>query len=387
MVIIGSLDVGGAEMDIVRNFPPLADKDEFDVTLVLYTHKGTLYPQLKNTAIKVLSQVSTLSPGASLFTKIREHFCRFRFVRTAIANERPDIVHPFLPGAYFYTCLAHLLARGKRRFVLSRLSLNFYKTKRPLLAWVEQHICHRIGPHHFVGNARAVLEDLKTEGVPPHNMTLIYNGIETTEWTVSRPLSFYTKATIFEITALGNLHPHKGYQDLIKALSMLQKVQLPKPWHVNIAGRDVDGMKRILQKDIETYGLENHVSLLGHVADRKKLLQKTHLFVHPAHTEGLPNAIIEAMSASLPVVATDVGGVSELIDGAHGLLVPSHLPAALAQALECLLRAPQRMHTLGQAGKVRADGQFNVQRSIEDYIKLYQSVMQTPCQDTSSMKS
>lgn len=386
MVIIGSLDVGGAEMDIVRNFVPLANGKEFDITLVLYTHKGTLYPHLHKTDVKALSQDSTIPLGATLWTKIREHWRRFWFVRRAITRVKPDIVHPFLPGAYFYACLAHVLTPGRRRFVLSRLSLNFYGAKRPLLAWVERHICHKIGPHHFVGNAGAILDELEGEGIRRHNMTLIHNGIETERWATRRNLSFYTDAHVLNITALGNLHPHKGYNDLITALAILKQSHLPKPWHVNIAGRDVDGTARIITEMITSNNLQGHVTLLGNVTDRETLLRKTHIFVHPAHTEGLPNAIIEAMSASLPVVATRVGGVPELVDEVNGLLVSPQSPKALAEALRTLVSDPERMYTLGQASGVKAQDQFNVKRSIQDYKQLYQRLVGTPCQGGSSVK-
>ena len=386
MVIIGSLDVGGAEMDIVRNFVSLAKGQEFDITLALYTHQGTLYHRLNGTPVTALSQESTISTGASLGTKIREHWRRFWFVRRAIASIKPDILHPFLPGAYFYACLAHLVTHGRRRFVLSRLSLNFYSKKRPLLSWIERHICHKIGPHHVVGNAHAILDELEDEGFSRNQMTLIHNGIETEHWTTKRSESFYTGAETFHITALGNLHPHKGYDDLLDALAILKKAKLPKPWHVNIAGRDVGSTKHKLTERIKSLDLQDYVTLLGHVTDREILLQKTHLFVHPAHTEGLPNAIIEAMSASLPVVATRVGGVPELIDGANGLLVSPRSPKALAGALSTLLSDPKTMYALGQAGSAKAHAEFNVKRSVQDYKQLYQRLMGTSCQGGTSMK-
>ncbi len=386
MVVIGSLDVGGAEMDIVRNFPALQASPDVEVVLALYTHKGTLYPRAAAAGIKILSLQSTIHPHQGVWAKWKEHIRRFIFIRRALATEKPDIVHPFLPGAYFYACMANLLTKGARSLVMSRLSLNFYAQKRPLLAFVEKTLCHRLGPRRVVGNAKAVLDDLQKEGLPPHKLTLIYNGIETDMFTAHRPLSFYTEASCFALTAVGNLHSYKGYRDLIAAACQLKNQAPHLNWHLNIAGKGTPQMVATLTQDIAAYGLEKHVTLLGHVADNVSLLKNTHLFIHPSHTEGLPNAIIEAMSAELPVIATQVGGIPELVeDHVTGRLVPPQDPHALARAMQEALTTPQTLHAWGQKAKIKADTTFHVTHSIAAYKRLYKNMAHGSCQQAASV--
>ncbi|TGW14879.1 glycosyltransferase [Candidatus Hepatobacter penaei] len=386
MVVIGSLDVGGAEMDIVRNFPVLQESPDFEIVLALYTHKGTLYPRAAKAGIKILSLHSTIHPHHGVWAKWKEHVRRFAFIRRALAEEKPDIVHPFLPGAYFYACMANLLTRGARSLVMSRLSLNFYAQKRPLLAFVEQRLCHRFGPCRVVGNAKAVLDDLQKEGLPPHKLTLIYNGIETDVFTAHKTLAFYTQAPCFSLTAVGNLHPYKGYRDLLAAVATLKKQAPHLNWHLNIAGKGTPAMVATLTQDIATYGLEKHVTLLGHVADNVNLLKNTHLFIHPSHTEGLPNAIIEAMSAELPVIATQVGGIPELVeDHVTGRLVPPQDPHALARAIQEALKAPETLHAWGQKAKIKADTTFHVHHSVAAYKRLYKNMARGSCQRAASV--
>jgi len=119
--------------------------------------------------------------------------------------------------------------------------------------------------------------------------------------------------------------------------------------------------------------------LLGHRLDVPAILQRAHLGCLCSHAEGLSNAVIESMAASLPVVATAVGGNVELVteagSRASGHLVPPHRPATLADRLTGLLRDRARCAALGAAGRARVEADLTLTAMIEKTGALYDQVL------------
>ena len=102
------------------------------------------------------------------------------------------------------------------------------------------------------------------------------------------------------------------------------------------------------------------------------MLRAADVFVHPSRLEGLPLAILEAMAAGLPVVASSVGGIPEaVVDGETGVLVPPGDPSALAAALLRVLESPDKGAALGARGHARARAEFSLERMTERYRDLY----------------
>jgi glycosyltransferase involved in cell wall biosynthesis len=166
------------------------------------------------------------------------------------------------------------------------------------------------------------------------------------------------------LLAVGNLYPVKDHATLLRAAATLPGVS------VAIAGRGEEEEKlRALAAEL---GLGARLHLLGLRDDVADLHRAADLFVQPSRSEGLPLAILEAMGAGLPVVATRVGGIHEaVIDGRTGRLVPPADPAALAAALRELLDAPERRAAFGRAGAARAEQEFSLRAMTDAYRALY----------------
>ncbi len=110
----------------------------------------------------------------------------------------------------------------------------------------------------------------------------------------------------------------------------------------------------------------------GQIPDAAKYLKAFDIFVLPSVKEGLPYAILEAMAAGLPIVATKVGGIPEMItDGESGLLVPPKNPEALATAIEKLIAAPELRARLGQNAAAVADAKFSLQEMLQKTRQIY----------------
>jgi glycosyltransferase involved in cell wall biosynthesis len=135
-------------------------------------------------------------------------------------------------------------------------------------------------------------------------------------------------------------------------------------------------LKDELEAKALSLGLADVVTFAGIRSDVPQILAALDVFVLPSLWEGMPNAILEAMAAGLPVVATAVGGTPEVVaDGKTGLLVPSHNPAAMAEAMERLLRSPDLRHRMGQAGREQVLQHFTVERMVAQTQKLYQQLL------------
>jgi glycosyltransferase involved in cell wall biosynthesis len=131
-----------------------------------------------------------------------------------------------------------------------------------------------------------------------------------------------------------------------------------------------------LTKQVAGLGLSRHVRLLGHRADARALLDAADLFVLPSLHEGMPLAALEAMEASLPVVATRVIGNEEVVmDEETGLLVPAQDAPALSRALATLLGDPLLRARLGEAGRRRYLAGFTREQMADGTLAVYSRVM------------
>ena len=169
------------------------------------------------------------------------------------------------------------------------------------------------------------------------------------------------------------LVPIKGVGYLIRALALLRE-EIPDV-RLEIAG---SGLERIaLEREVKLLGMDDHVRFLGWQADLTSVLARWDVFALPSLEEGFGVAALEAMAVGLPVVASAVGGIPELIvDGRTGYLVPPGDARALAECLRRLLLNPAQQRTLGDAGLARARQHFSSEGMVETISKIYDSLLE-----------
>lgn len=174
------------------------------------------------------------------------------------------------------------------------------------------------------------------------------------------------------ILSVGGLHKRKGHGVLIDALARLGGHHRGPNWKLVIAGAGPEQQALVsLAGDL---GLHERVFVPGQREDIPDLQAAADLFVMPSLWEGLPLAILEAMLAGTPVVASRTSGIPEAIDdGENGLLVAPGDAVELAAALQRLLVSPEERRRLGEAGRARAQRDFTVERMADDYERLYLS--------------
>lgn len=279
-----------------------------------------------------------------------------------LRRRRVRIVHSYLFDANLIGTLAARLARVPVAIV-SKRSLDRYERRRERLAC---RIANRLATCITVP-AEAVRRHVHAaEGCPLEKMIVIPNGIDLTRVAVAG------RGGPPVIGTVGRLEPRKGHADLVDAARVVLD-HVPGARFVMIG----DGPARAeLEQRTVRHRIAHRVDMRGMVPDGARLLTEMSLFVLPSHVEGMSNALLEAMAAGLPVVATDVGGNAEVVvEGETGLLVPPRDPAALGQAILVMLKDPERARAMGAAGRARALEHFSVQRMVARHQALYISLL------------
>jgi glycosyltransferase involved in cell wall biosynthesis len=174
------------------------------------------------------------------------------------------------------------------------------------------------------------------------------------------------------LVSVGNLYPVKGHEHLIHAVALLS-VRHPA-LHLAIAGRgELAGALAALAREL---GIAGRVHLLGLRGDIPSLLAAAEIFVLPSLSEALPLALLEAMFAGHPIVASDVGDVgSVLASGDAGLLVEPGNPSALASAVDRLLTDPELARSIAGRAYRRATTRYDVSQMLRNYAAIYEDVV------------
>ena len=173
------------------------------------------------------------------------------------------------------------------------------------------------------------------------------------------------------LVSVGNLYPVKGHHHLVDALALLGE-RYPNV-HLAIAGRG--DREDALAAQASALGVASKVHLLGLRPDITAILAAADIFVLPSMSEGLPLALLEAMFARRPIVASDVGDVGVALGhGTAGILVEPGSPAALATALAGLLADPARARDMGDRAGDRASAEYDVDEMVRRYVRVYDTL-------------
>ena len=200
----------------------------------------------------------------------------------------------------------------------------------------------------------------------------MHEGIDLERVSAAPPLNVHEEFWLpHNAPIVGNvaaLVPRKGQRYLIDAVpDILSKV--PDARFLIVGAGDLEGT---LQRQIKHLHLEQHVVLTGFRPDVLSLHKGFDLFVSSSPREGIGASVLDAMACGRAVVAAHPGGLSEVVvDGDTGLLVPPHNPAALAEAITRLLLDPTFRERCGRAGLARARQLFNVDRMVDETVRVY----------------
>lgn len=211
--------------------------------------------------------------------------------------------------------------------------------------------------------------------VPATKLRIIPNGLDTDRFTWTPEIRVQVRKALglqeecFLWLAVGRLEQQKDYPNLLAAFARVARERQNVLLYV--AGQG--SLREDLENQVRSMGMEGRVKFLGLRRDVPRLLAAADGFVLASAWEGLPNVVMEALAASIPVVATRVGGVPELVlDGKSGFTVPPKDPDALAQAMLRLMALPREIRfRMGQTGRAYVEAHYGLENVVNQWEKLF----------------
>ena len=203
--------------------------------------------------------------------------------------------------------------------------------------------------------------------VPFSKLKLIYNGVDSEK--IKPQLN---QGNIFNIAMIGQLFKPKGWYDFIDSIHILSKIT-DKKFKAFIIG---DGeMKQELIEYVSDKGLSDIISFEGYVDDINNLLKKIDLILFTTHREGFSVAILEAMSAGIPQIVTNVGGSKEqIIHGLNGYIVEVGQIKLMAELCKKLMNSPDLLKKFGSESRKMVISKFSEKKMFDDHILIYSSL-------------
>jgi L-malate glycosyltransferase len=225
-----------------------------------------------------------------------------------------------------------------------------------------QRLAYRFATR-VVANSPAAKTMLQGEGIRAERISVIPNGLEPRAYGARE-----FRSAIRTVITVANLRVEKSHETLIAAAAALAPSYPQLRFQIVGLGSRLEE----LQAMTAAHGVAHIIEFLGHREDVPDLLARADLFVLPSRSEAFPNAVIEAMAAGLPVIASSVGGLLDLIDnGRTGVLVPPSDPESLAAAIRSLLEHPAAAHRLGAAARAHVIERFSFDHMVREFESLY----------------
>ncbi len=360
--IIDGLNVGGAETLLIDLARGLQNAD-YDVVVAYSTH-GALESHLRELNI----------PLVHLPRNFRvDPFLLFRMWRL-IQNEKPDIVHTHLFKSDLHGRIAAWLS--KVPLIISTVHNNdAWIRKFPLgqiYGWTAR-LAHRI-----IAVSEEVREyHIKYANTPADKIQVISNGVDVSRFANPNlnPFAFRAEFGIDSsaplIGIIGRLEPQKDHENFLKAAALIAK-EIPNARFIIIGA---GSLHDDLVKQTEALNLSARVVFAGIREDIPLALAALDLLVISSRWEGLPVTLLEALAARCAVVATNVGGIADVVtSNESALLVPPQNHIALAESCLRVLRDPQLAEKLSSAGFERVNSAFSMDAMMKKTIALYQTL-------------
>jgi glycosyltransferase involved in cell wall biosynthesis len=318
-------------------------------------------------------------PGTLLETRAREIGVRvfpIAFRRCAwlislvkcwlvLRQVKPDVLAFNTPRPILLCGLASKFAPVRIRLIFRRV--NFPLRRNPIT-----RLKYTWGIDCIVAISESIGSQLKSGGIPASRIHTIYEGIDLAPYPRTRPARSRTAGDPKVVGTVAHLSPEKGLSNLIEAASLIPDTRTGIRFVIVGEGE----CRNALEEQARRAGLRDRIQFVGFQDTPAKFLSEFDVFVLPSLSEGLSSAILTAMATGLPVVATDVGGIPELIHhGQNGLLVPPGNAAALAEAIAYLLDHSEKAIGMGRKGRELLEERFTLDRKITETEQLCLSLL------------
>lgn len=359
VVLIKGLGIGGAER-LISEAVAFWDRDRYEYQVAyLLPWKDQLVPELIAGGVQV-DQIGNGRVGIKTWRDLR-----------AFLNEaRPDLVHAHLPSTGI---LARMVSRAPVIYTEHNVVSSYRQPTRLLNRLTYGRNARLIAVSGAVADS--------VNSYPGPDPIVVPNGVSVSVTDADRCAAreeLGISATTLMIIHVGNIRPHKGHSNLIAATAKL-KGELDDFVVVSIGGEKHDGDLARIQAEAARAGVDDVFRALGRRENALSFVAASDVMANPSDHEGLPLAILEAMSLGKPVVATAVGGVPSVIEsGVNGLLVPAADPDALADSLRELANDRELRSRLGGRARENALAKHGLEAMVRTVEGIYEEVLARP---------
>ncbi|GLU44899.1 glycosyltransferase family 4 protein [Allomuricauda sp. NBRC 101325] len=355
-VITLSEPIGGAQMVLFNNTEAMV-KNGHEVHVIV-GQKGTLTKRLEELSVKV-----TCIPNLKREISPKNDFACYKDMRNLFKSENPDIVISHSSKAGILCRLACHNTGTPNIFTVHGWSFTpgvkgvkryFYLAIEKIMGKFSDHLITVSKFDYTLGSKHNI--------VPESRMSVIYNG--SPDFLKSEEKSRHEKPLTLLMTA--RFSYQKDHLTLFKALQQLKEA----PIHVDLVGNG-DLFEEFVSRAKEM-GIDHMITFHGESNDIPSFLNKSDIFVLTSRFEGLPLSICEAMSVGIPIVASDVGGVNEMVkDGYNGFLIPKEDPIYLTKKLKAIIEDDELRKSMGENSRNTYLETFSTQQmasSTEEFI-------------------
>jgi glycosyltransferase involved in cell wall biosynthesis len=361
--VIPSLRMGGAERLVVELAARLPDRG-FRTRIVALFDRGALWREVRErniTWVQVMRSVRSSRPDLVL---------RLGKMFFAEPGRRPHIVHTHLFGADFWSVLARDLFSARfflreRRVPRTRFISTAHNVDRDdssVRRFARRWAARRMD------RVIAISKEVETYarrdlGVPARRLEIIPNGADLDR---IRPRGSRPFSDVPRFITVGRLEPQKGHDTLLRALA-----GVPPPWRLDIVG--TGSLERDLRELAERMHIASRVHFLGERNDVPDLLAASDLFLFPSRWEGMGLALLEAMAAGVPALASDLPAIREFAP-ARSLVRPDD-PAAWSRAVSRALAASSELIARAPELERRVRRAYGINRMVDAYAETYENMM------------
>lgn len=364
LYIIGQLGIGGAERQLLELVKHL-DKDRYAPKVCCLSGDTSLAEDIRKT-------------GTEVITFERKHGFEFRRLLQLyrlVKYENPLIVQTSMHSANSYGRIVAKLAQVPI-MIASERDIGLDRT------WVGlqfDKVLAKIPSQMIVSNSRYGAEWITNCGIDYRKVTIIYNGIDISRFSFMRDIAakkrqemgFNPSEAIVGIVA--HLTPVKNHECFLLAGRKILNTY-PETKFLIVGDGPLRSKLETVSKHL---GLSDSVTFTGQRRDVPELMAMLNVFTLCSLSEGMPNAVLEAMAAGKPVVVTNVGGCPEIVEEAKtGFIVPSNDPSAFAEKIMTLLANKELANRMGQTGRKRVEANFTVHKMTRSYEELYENLIQ-----------
>ena len=365
-----------------------AKLSEYGLSFFVLSRKMKNLPELKAPLNVEVYYVSAFRPGIHILEEksfvnllISFSFSIMLALKLFSMRKKYDIVH--FQGASLPLIVCLPLLKLLRKKVIAKVLASGLGTEAGSLR----------GKYLFVGNLLAyvlrktdafvaisqeIADGLKNDGVETKKIIKISNFVDTEKfYPVKSEVKHRIKAALaldesIVINFTGRIVERKGLDFLINAFAQTKELLSSSILIIVGAGTDESKMKNLVSK----LGIDNNIRFLGHASEIVRFYKASDIFVLPSFAEGMPNSLLEAMACGLPIIASKIGGVVDVVqDERSGILFESGDMSGLSSAMVRLAKDDALRQRLGAEARKRILEDFSVEGIVDKYIKLYKTVL------------